>query len=80
MGGVWITNELIEINGHEIEVKEYKGQRVVTFKDIDTVHERPDGTARKRFNDNRNRFIENDVFYIISEPSEIRTLGLTRPQ
>ncbi len=30
------------INGLPLEIKEYKGQRVVTFKDIDTVHDRPE--------------------------------------
>lgn len=48
-------NELIKIGSQEIAVKEYQGQRVVTFKDIDMVHERPEGTARKRFNDNKKR-------------------------
>ena len=42
-----------------LEVKEWQGQRVITFKDIDRVHQRPDGTARKRFNDNRKHFIAN---------------------
>ena len=65
-------NRLVEINGHEIEIKEYKGQRVVTFKDIDTVHERPEGTARKRFNDNRKHLVEGEDFFKIS-PSEFRT-------
>lgn len=37
------------INNADIAIKEYQGQRVVTFKDVDTVHGRPDGTARKRF-------------------------------
>ena len=35
-------NEVMHIGNSEILVKEYKGQRVVTFKDIDTVHGRPD--------------------------------------
>lgn len=65
-------NELILIGSHEVSVKTYKGQRVVTFKDIDTVHERPEGTARKRFADNRDRFIEDTDFFKIS-PSEFRT-------
>ncbi len=51
--------------------KEYKGQRVVTFKDIDMVHERPEGTANKRFLDNKKRFVEGEDYFIISN-SEIR--------
>lgn len=36
--------EIEKINNTELSVKVYKGQRVVTFKDIDMVHERPEGT------------------------------------
>ncbi|MCM1256499.1 MAG: ORF6C domain-containing protein [Roseburia sp.] len=65
-------NEIITINKQDIRLKEYKGQRVVTFKDIDTVHERAEGTARKRLNDNRKHFIEGTDFFKIT-PSEFRT-------
>ncbi len=66
---------LMHIGNSDISIKEYNGQRVVTFKDIDAVHGRPDGTARKRFNDNRNRFIKGEDFFKISA-SEIRTTKL----
>lgn len=72
--------ELTTINNTEILVKEFSGQRVVTFKEIDAVHGRPDGTARKRFNDNRDHFIEGEDFFVLNQPSEIRTLGIQRPQ
>ena len=65
-------NEVIKVGNKNIAVKEFDGCRVVTFKDIDNVHERPEGTARKRFNDNKNRFIEGEDYYKIC-PSEIRT-------
>lgn len=70
----------VTINHMPLSVKEYEGKRVVTFKDIDTVHNRPGGTARKRFNDNKAHFIEGEDFYTVDQPSEIRTLGITRPQ
>lgn len=73
-------SEIIKINKYDMTVKEYNGQKVVTFKDIDTVHERTDGTARKRFNDNRKHFIEGTDFFVLNQPSEIRTLGIERPQ
>lgn len=70
----------ILINNQNVLIKEYEGKRVITFKDIDMVHNRPQGTARKRFNDNKKHFIEGEDFYILDQPSEIRTLGITRPQ
>ena len=68
----------ITINNQNVLVKQYKGQRVLTFKDIDTVHGRTDGTARKRFNDNKKHFVEGEDFYKI-QPSEIRTVGIKSP-
>lgn len=65
-------NEIVKIGNHDLSAKTYNGQRVVTFKDIDTVHERPDGTARKRFSDNRDRFVEGEDYFKIT-PSEFRT-------
>lgn len=56
-------NELVEIQGTELQIKEYQGRRVVTLKDIDAVHQRPEGTARKRFADNRKRFINGVDFF-----------------
>lgn len=64
-------NEITIVNSN-LAVKEYQGQRVVTFKDVDTVHQRPDGTARKRFNDNKKHFIEGEDYFKICA-SEIRT-------
>jgi len=62
-----------QVRRYFIEVeKEYKGQRVVTFKDIDMVHEKADGTARKRFNDNKRHFIEDEDYFKITA-SEFRT-------
>lgn len=62
-------NELVHIGNADISVKEYKGKRVVTFKDIDLVHGRPDGTARHRFAENKNRFIENEDYYVLTPQS-----------
>lgn len=71
-------NELVKINNIDLEVKEYNGKRVVTFKEIDIVHKRPDGTARKRFNDNKERFVEGEDYFNV-QMSEKRTLGFDIP-
>lgn len=61
----------ILINRQNVLVKQYKGQRVVTFKDIDAVHSRTDGTAGRNFRTNRSHFIEGEDFFKIS-PDEFR--------
>ena len=66
------SREVFSINGHNITPKEYNGEPVVTFKDIDEVHERKEGTARKRFNENKEHFIEGTDYHKIS-PSVFRT-------
>lgn len=53
------------INEQPLQVKEWQGQRVVTFKDIDALHQRPDGTARKAFNRNRKHFIPGEDFFTV---------------
>lgn len=72
--------KLQAINNTDISVKEYQGQRVVTFKDIDAVHGRPDGTAKRNFRSNREHFIEGEDFFMLDQPDEIRSLGIQRPQ
>lgn len=77
-------NPVLElISGATLKIKEYEGQRVVTFFDVDTVHGRPEGTARKRFADNRERFIEGTDYFVVTpqilesaKMSEKRTIGI----
>lgn len=60
-------NEItIYTQGQPLAVKEYQGQRVITFRDMDTLHQRPEGTARRNFNANRGRFIEGEDFFKIT--------------
>lgn len=68
--------ELIHIGNADISIKEYKGQRVVTFKDIDMAHGRPDGTARKRFADNRKHFLEGEDYFVL-KPSDLENAELS---
>lgn len=72
-------NELIRIENRDIQVKEYNGQRVVTFKDIDTVHERPDGTARKAFWRNKDHFIEGEDYFVLEMDEAQKTFNITAP-
>ncbi len=68
-------SELIQVNGNTIERLEYKGQPVITLKMVDELHQRPAGTARKRFNDNRKRFIEGEDFYNVPYEEWKETTG-----
>ena len=67
------TNQLVHIGNSDISIKEYNGQRVVTFKDIDAVHGRPDGTASRNFRTNRERFIESEDSFRVSADEIRRT-------
>lgn len=67
--------ELTTINNTEILVKEFSGQRVVTFKDIDAVHGGPDGTASRNFRSNRDHFIEGEDYFKITPDEFRRAIG-----
>ena len=65
-------NDLITIGNTQFTAKTLDGKPVLTFRDIDTIHHRPEGSARKRFNDNRQRFVEGEDFFKV-------TCGEVRP-
>lgn len=69
----------IAIGNTNVAIKEYKGQRVVTFKDIDTVHGRPDGTARRSFNRNKEHFIEGEDFFVRNSYEAKKEYSATAP-
>lgn len=61
-----MTTETIIINEYPLMVRDYNTQRVVTFKDIDKLHKRPLGTAKRNFTTNKEYFIENEDYFEIS--------------
>jgi hypothetical protein len=61
-----MTAQLVRITSDvEIPYLTYSGQPVLTFALIDQLHGKPEGSSRKRFSDNRKRFIENEDFYAL---------------
>ena len=58
--------EVVRIGNNDLQVKMWNGQRVVTFKDIDHVHERPDGTASRNFRENREYFILDEDYFVVT--------------
>ena len=71
-------NNLVKIGSTSVAIKEYKGQRVVTFKDIDQCHSRPEGTAKRNFISNKKHMVEGTDFFQIQK-DENRTLGFEVP-
>ncbi|GFZ24642.1 hypothetical protein CMETHOX_25650 [Lacrimispora indolis] len=69
----------VNIEGTDLQIKEFNGQRVVTFKDIDAAHERPEGTARKRFNDNKKRFVEGEDYFVRKTDEAKNEFGVMAP-
>lgn len=72
-------NELIKIGNQQISTKEFKGQRVVTLKDIDLVHERPEGTARRNFNTNKKHLLEGNDYFVRNSFEAQNEFGITAP-
>ncbi len=67
-----MTNAIMTINNTELPIREYAGKRVVTLSDIDSVHNRREGTAKRNFNVNKKHFIQGEDYYKICA-DEIRT-------
>ncbi|EGT3757851.1 phage regulatory protein [Clostridioides difficile] len=59
-------NNLVLINDKKLQIKEFKGERVVTFKEVDLIHERAEGTAKRNFTENKKYFIENVDYFEVS--------------
>ena len=66
--------ELVKIEDTELTIREYNGQRVVTFKDIDTVHKNKSGTAYRNFSRNRKHFIEGRHFFVLKKENSNVTI------
>lgn len=71
--------EIVEINGKNLKVKIWNGQRVVTLSDVDNVHERPTGTARRNFNSNKKHLVENEDYIVRNSYEAKKEFGVTAP-
>ena len=74
-----MQNEVVKVNNQEITVKKHNGQRVITFKDIDLVHERSEGTARRNFNTNKQHLIEGEDYFVRNSYEAKKEYGITAP-
>ena len=57
--------EIIKINGNNLQVKMWNGQKVVTLADVDKVHERVEGTAKRNFNENKKHLIIDEDYFLV---------------
>lgn len=75
-----MNNQIVKINNTDLSVKEFNGQRVVTFKDIDMLHERVEGTAKRNFNEHKKHLIKDVDYFEVKQSDfqkyEIRTLEI----
>ena len=67
-------NNVVTIENTEMQIREYNGQRVVTFKDIDNAHGNKSGTARRNFNRNKKRFIEGEDYFFLTKEISNETI------
>lgn len=58
-----IVQLVIANQQRDLAVKEYRGQRVVTLRDVDELHGRPEGTASRNFIENKERFHDGKHFF-----------------
>ena len=75
-----MKNQIVKINNIYLSVKEFKRLRVVTFKDIDMLHERVEGTAKRNFNEHKKHLIKDVDYFEVKQSDfqkyEIRTLEI----
>jgi phage antirepressor YoqD-like protein len=63
---------MVSICGVNLAPIEYRGKRVMTLAMMDEVHQRPEGTARRNFNEHRAKLIDGQDFHEVTA-DEIRT-------
>lgn len=72
---------IVKIAEVDVPIVEYKGERVVTFKMIDELHQRAADTAGRTFRRNKQRFVEGKHFYHIdfTQSGELRRFEINVP-
>lgn len=64
---------IVRVADVDVPVMEYRGKRVITLPMMDEIHQRPDGTARRTFNQHRQRLTEGKHYQSVIA-DEFRTL------
>lgn len=69
---------LVAIGHTQLSILFFRETPVITFALMDQAHERPEGTARRNFNRNRDKLVEHEDYFVLGQPDEIRSVGLAR--
>ena len=57
--------DIVTINNHDVGVREYEGQRVVTFEIIDALHGKAKGTSNRNFTHNKKHFVIGKHYFYL---------------
>lgn len=72
-------NNIAVINGNELYVKEYEGQRVVTLWDIARLHNVDVKAVKNNFDRNAQYLVENEDYYLLDKDDNlVRTLSTNK--
>lgn len=74
-----VVRLVVENKSVDFEIKEYNGVRVVSFRDVDTLHEKTSGAARKAFNSHRNQFAEGEDYFVLNTDEAFKLYGVKAP-
>lgn len=74
-----LTGNPLTINNTPLTPIELHGQRVITLAMMDKVHARPEGTARRNFNTNRDKLIEGEDYFVRNSSEAKSEFGLIAP-
>ncbi|WP_185967697.1 ORF6C domain-containing protein [Clostridium sp. HBUAS56010] len=58
--------EIVKVGNSDLQIKTWNGQRVITLKDIDQVHERPEGTAKRNFGENKKHLVLDEDYFLVT--------------
>jgi hypothetical protein len=72
-----MSTALVTINSLEVTRLEWNGEPVVTFTLIDQVHGRPEGTANRAFNYQKDRFTEKEHYFRLTGQKPVILQELT---
>lgn len=66
VGGTIFMNKIVTIENVEMQIREYNGQRVVTFDDIAQVHDCKRENVRRNFTNNKKHFVMGVDYFEIT--------------